>query len=170
MSTKTSVKSSAVKSPAATPPELKALGCTNLRLRQMMRRVAHHYDLEMAKAGLKTTQYSLLTYVLKLGPLRPGELAKGLKISASTLTRNLKPLVDAGWLEVSAGSDARSRTVSITADGRAKREEARHRWKVAQDSLNALLGTERVLALHGLINDSLELLSPLPSEPENEHD
>lgn len=170
MSTKTSVKSSAVKSPAATPPELKALGCTNLRLRQMMRRVAHHYDLEMAKAGLKTTQYSLLTYVLKLGPLRPGELAKGLKISASTLTRNLKPLVDAGWLEVSAGSDARSRTVSITAEGRAKREEARHRWKVAQDSLNALLGTERVLALHGLINDSLELLSPLPSEPENEHD
>ena len=170
MNTKTSVKSSAVKSPVATPPELKALGCTNLRLRQMMRRVAHHYDLEMAKAGLKTTQYSLLTYVLKLGPLRPGELAKGLKISASTLTRNLKPLVDAGWLEVSAGSDARSRTVSITAEGRAKREEARHRWKVAQDSLNALLGTERVLALHGLINDSLELLSPLPSEPENEHD
>eukprot|EP01031_Cornospumella_fuschlensis_P017022 gene17022-20822_t len=87
MDTKTSAKIS-----AATPPELKALGCTNLRLRQMMRRVAHHYDLEMAKAGLKTTQYSLLTYVLKLGPLRPGELAKGLKISASTLTRNLKPL------------------------------------------------------------------------------
>lgn len=170
MNTKTSVKSSVVKSPAATPPELKALGCTNLRLRQMMRRVAHHYDLEMAKAGLKTTQYSLLTYVLKLGPLRPGELAKGLKISASTLTRNLKPLVDAGWLELTAGSDARSRTVSITTDGRAKREEARHRWKVAQDSLNALLGTERVLALHDLINDSLELLSPLPSEPENEHD
>jgi DNA-binding MarR family transcriptional regulator len=165
MSTKTSVKI-----PAVAPPELKALGCTNLRLRQMMRRVAHHYDLEMAKAGLKTTQYSLLTYVLKLGPLRPGELAKGLKISASTLTRNLKPLVDAGWLETSAGSDARSRTVSITAQGRAKREEARYRWKVAQDSLNALLGTERVIALHDLINDSLELLSPLPTESENDHE
>lgn len=170
MNTRTSPKTPVEKASSGTPPELKALGCTNLRLRQMMRRVAHHYDLEMAKAGLKTTQYSLLTYVLKLGPLRPGELAKGLKISASTLTRNLKPLVDAGWLETSAGSDARSRTVSITAEGRAKREEARHRWKVAQDNLNALLGTERVLALHDLINDSLELLSPLPSEPENEHD
>lgn len=164
MSTKTSVKISAVKAPAMTPPELKALGCTSLRLRQMMRRVAHHYDLEMAKAGLKTTQYSLLSYVFKLGPLRPGELARGMKLSASTLTRNLKPLVDAGWLELSPGSDARSRTVSITEQGRAKREEARHRWKVAQDTLNALLGTERVLALHGLINDSLELLSPLPDE------
>ncbi len=168
MNTRTSPKKPDVLT--STPLELKALGCTSLRLRQMMRRVAHHYDLEMAKAGLKTTQYSLLTYVLKLGPLRPGELAKGLKLSASTLTRNLKPLVDAGWLDVAAGSDARSRTVSITEAGRAKREEARHRWKVAQDSLNVLLGTERVLALHGLINDSLELLSPLPDETGNHDD
>ena len=161
MNTRTSLQKPEV---AATSLELKALRCTSLRLRQMMRRVAHHYDLEMVKAGLKTTQYSLLSYVVKLGPLRPGELARGMKLSASTLTRNLKPLVDAGWLEISAGSDARSRTVSITAEGRAKREEARHRWKVAQNSLNTLLGTERVLALHGLINDSLELLSPLPDE------
>ena len=139
--------------------ELKTQGCTNLRLRQLMRRVAHHYDLEMAKAGLKTTQYSLLSYVVKLGPLRPGELAQGLQVSASTLTRNLKPLVDAGWLELAAGTDARSRMVSITPAGRAKREEARQRWKVAQESLNELLGVERVLALHGLINESLELLS-----------
>jgi DNA-binding MarR family transcriptional regulator len=143
---------------------LKSLGCTNMRLRQMMRRVAHHYDLEMAKAGLKTTQYSLLSYVLKLGPLRPGELAKGMKLSASTLTRNMRPLIDAGWLALEPGSDARSRTVSITDLGLAKREEARYRWKVAQDSLNILLGSERVLALHDLINDSLELLSAPPTE------
>lgn len=145
--------------------QLKAQGCTNLRLRQLMRRVAQHYDIEMAKAGLKTTQYSLLSYVLKLGPLRPGELAKGMKVSASTLTRNLKPLIDAGWLELAPGTDARSRSVVITPAGRAKREEARHRWKVAQENLNDLLGVERVLALHGLINESLELLTPL--EPDS---
>lgn len=138
---------------------LRAQGCTHLRLRQLMRRVASHYDLEMARAGLKTTQYSLLSHVLKLGPLRPGELAKSMKFSASTLTRNLKPLVDAGWVEMTAGTDARSRSVVITAAGRAKREQARARWKVAQESLNRLLGAERVLALHGLINESLELLS-----------
>ncbi|MGH6640713.1 MAG: MarR family winged helix-turn-helix transcriptional regulator [Polaromonas sp.] len=148
--------------------ELKTQGCTNLRLRQLMRRVARHYDLEMAKAGLKTTQYSLLSYVFKLGPLRPGELAQGMKVSASTLTRNLKPLVDAGWLELAAGTDARSRMVAITPAGRAKREEARQRWKVAQESLNQLLGAERVLALHRLINESLELLSPTESGVDDE--
>ena len=148
--------------------ELKALGCTNLRLRQLMRRVAQHYDVEMAKVGLKTTQYSLLSHVLKLGPLRPGDLAKSMKVSASTLTRNLKPLVDAGWVALAAGSDARSRSVAITPVGQAKRDEARYRWKLAQDSLNQLLGATRVLALHSLINESLELLTPadLPAEAE----
>ena len=148
------------------PPEteLKTLGCTNFKLRQLMRRVTRHYDLEMAGAGLKTTQYSLLSHVLKLGPLRPGELAKAMKMSASTLTRNLKPLVDAGWLELAAGTDARSRSVAITPSGSAKREEARRHWKVAQESLNEVLGAARVLSLHGLINESLELLSPAQTD------
>ena len=147
-------------SESAALTELKAQGCTNLRLRQLMRRVAQHYDLEMAKAGLKTTQFSLLSYVFKLGPLRPGDLARNMKMSASTLTRNLKPLIDAGWIELAAGSDSRSRSVLITTAGRAKREQARQHWKVAQNSLTHLLGVGRVLALHGLINESLELLTP----------
>jgi DNA-binding MarR family transcriptional regulator len=142
---------------------LKTLGCTNFKLRQLMRQVAQHYDVEMAGAGLKTTQYSLLSHVLKLGPLRPGELARRMKMSASTLTRNLKPLVDAGWVELATGSDARSRTVSITPAGHAKRKEALGHWKIAQESLNQRLGASRVLALHGLINESLELLVPVDS-------
>ncbi|MDR3455337.1 MAG: MarR family winged helix-turn-helix transcriptional regulator [Rhodoferax sp.] len=142
---------------------LKTLGCTNLRLRQLMRRVAHHYDLEMAKAGLKTTQYSLLSHVLRLGPVRPTELARAMQLDASTLTRNLKPLIDAGWVEMSSGSDARSRSITITAQGRTKRSEAQHHWKAAQQSLNQLLGTQRVLALHGLIDESIDLLSSVDS-------
>ncbi|OOG52212.1 MarR family winged helix-turn-helix transcriptional regulator [Polaromonas sp. C04] len=142
---------------------LKTLGCTNLRLRQLMRHVGQHYDLEMAKVGLRTTQYSLLSHVLKLGPVRPTELAKAMQLGASTLTRNLKPLVDAGWVELSAGSDARSRSVTITAQGRAKRAEAQHHWRAAQQSLNRLLGTQRVLALHGLIDESIDLLSSVDS-------
>jgi DNA-binding MarR family transcriptional regulator len=152
------------KSDQAALAELKTQGCTNLRLRQLMRRVAQHYDLEMAKAGLKTTQYSLLSHALKLGPLRPGDLARSMKMSASTLTRNLKPLIDAGWIELASGRDLRSRSVVITPAGSAKREAARQHWKAAQDSLNQLLGVGRVLALHGLINESLELLTPAQAD------
>ena len=57
------------------------------------------------------------------------------------------------------GADARSRAVSITAAGRAKRTEAQRHWKVAQHTLNQTLGVPRVLALHALIDESLALLA-----------
>lgn len=136
-------------------------GCTNLKLRQLMRRVAQHYDHEVGKTGLRGTQYSLLSYVVKLGPLRPGELARVMKVDASTLTRNLKPLIAAGWITLTPGSDGRSRRVAITEAGRDKRTEAQRRWKVAQQDINQLLGPQRVVALHALVDEALALLSPV---------
>ena len=154
---KTLVKPNAV----AQVPKLQ--GCTNLKLRQLMRRVALHYDAEVGKTGLKGTQYSLLSYVVKLGPIRAVDLAVAMRVSASTLSRNLQPLLAAGWIEVNAGDDARSRLIGATAAGQTKRTEAQRKWRVAQEGINTLLGTERVLALHALIDESLELLSPLES-------
>jgi DNA-binding MarR family transcriptional regulator len=141
----------------------KPQGCSNFKLRQLQRRVGQHYDQELAKAGLKTTQYSLLSHVLKLGPIRPGDLAQVMTMDASTLTRNLQPLILAGWVQLGAGADGRSRLIQITEAGRAKRAEAQQFWLAAQQGLNARLGVDRVLALHALIDDALELLAPLPA-------
>ena len=140
-------------------------GCTNFKLRQLVRRVSQLYDHELAKAGLKTTQYSLLSHVLRLGPIRPGDLAAAMTMDASTLTRNLKPLVASGWLDLAPGDDGRSRSVRITPSGRDKREQAQARWRAAQQALNAQLGVERVQALHALIDESLSRLEPaVPGE------
>ena len=136
----------------------KPQGCTNLRLRRLSRLVSRHYDAHVAASGLKTTQYSLLSHVLHLGPLRPVDLARAMNIEASTLTRNLKPLIVAGWVTQGEGADARSRLIAITEEGRAKRAEAQRYWREAQEGLNDLLGVERVLALHALLDESLEVL------------
>lgn len=136
----------------------KPQGCTNLRLRRLSRLVSRHYDAHVAASGLKTTQYSLLSHVLHLGPLRPVDLARAMNVEASTLTRNLKPMVAAGWLTQGEGPDARSRLIAVTDAGRAKRAEAQAHWRDAQLSLNDLLGVERVLALHALLDESLEVL------------
>ncbi len=140
---------------------VKPLGCTNFKLRQLMRRVTQHYDAEVGKVGLKVTQYSLLSHVAKLGPIRPVDLAREMKIGTSTLSRNLQPLVSAGWLELAPGPDGRSRLVSVTEAGRDKRQEAQRRWRVAQESLNQTLGSRRVVELHARIDECMELLSPL---------
>lgn len=133
-------------------------GCTNFKLRSLGRVVSRHYDGALTECGLKTSQYSLLSHVIKLGPLRPIDLARAMNVEASTLTRNLKPLLVAGYLTQCEGVDARSRLISITDAGRVKRVEAQRLWRSAQLDLNRILGTDRVLALHQLVDDSLELL------------
>lgn len=146
----------------------KLQGCTNLKLRQLTRRITQHYDAELAQAGLKTTQYSLLSHVLKLGPIRPGDLAQAMKMDASTLTRNLKPLVSAGWVQLAEGVDGRSRLITITDAGREKRQDAQRHWKRAQTGLNRVLGMPRMLALHTLIDESLDLLAGSPTDTNDE--
>jgi DNA-binding MarR family transcriptional regulator len=147
---------------------VKPQGCTNLKLRQLMRRVAQHYDAEVGKTGLKGTQYSLLSYVCKLGPIRSVDLAREMKVSPSTLSRNLQPLIAAGWLVTEPGDDARSRRVLATDAGRDKRQEAQRRWRVAQENLNSMLGTRRVVALHALLDECSELLDPVPPGEDDE--
>lgn len=144
---------------------VKPQGCTNLKLRQLSRAVTRHYDAYVAPTGLKNTQYSLLSHVVLLGPIRPTDLARRMRLDASTLTRNLQPLVAAGWIALGAGDDARSRLVSATAAGRAKRAEGQKAWKQAQLALNARLGIERVVALHAMLDECLQILD----EPEDEH-
>jgi DNA-binding MarR family transcriptional regulator len=145
----------------------KPRGCTSFKVRQLSRRLSQHYDAEVSKSGLKTTQYSLLSNLARIGPSRPVDLASELKMTASTLSRNLQPLIAAGWISLGAGADARSRLVQITDEGDAKRREAQLHWKAAQQKLNALLGVERVLALHRLIDESMELLGA-EDEPDAE--
>ena len=139
-------------------------GCTHFKLRQLARRVGRDYDAVLATAGLKTSQYSLLNAIARLAPVRPGDLAARMGLDASTLTRNLAPLVAAGWASVGPGENLRTRSVELTDAGRAKLDEARRKWKSAQQALNARLGTERVAQLHALIDDCLALLEAADEE------
>jgi DNA-binding MarR family transcriptional regulator len=138
---------------------VKPRGCTNLKLRQLDRVVTRHYDAYVAATGLRNTQYSLLSHVVLMGPIRPTDLAQRMGLDASTLTRNLQPLVARGWLRQGPGEDARSRLVEASAEGRLKRLEAQRAWKQAQLALNERLGAKRVAALHALIDECMGRLT-----------
>jgi len=139
-------------------------GCTNLKLRQLGRMVTRHYDRYMSEVGLKNTQYALLSHVVKLGPIRPVDLARRMQMDASTLTRNLQPMAAQGWLTVSAGENARSRLVEATAAGYAIRAQGQRAWKAAQLALNEKFGIARVLALHDLLDSCIASLDEEPSD------
>lgn len=144
---------------------IKPQGCTNLKLRQLTRMVTRHYDRYVAESGLKNTQYALLSRVVRLGPVRPSDLAKDMQMDASTLTRNMQPLVGQGWLSIGAGGDARSRLVDVTEAGRIKQAEGQCAWKEAQLALTERLGVECVVALHELLDACIECLNDDPDDP-----
>lgn len=147
-------------------------GCTNLKLRRLSRAVSRWYDEDVRSLGLKGSQYSLLSHVVKLAPVQPGALAQAMGLDASTLTRNLRPLLAAGWVAMQPGSDARSRLVVATPAGAALREQAQRRWRASQERINHTLGPERVVALHALLDDCTALLmaadSPGTGDPDEQ--
>ncbi|MCH7345595.1 MarR family winged helix-turn-helix transcriptional regulator [Pelomonas sp. CA6] len=133
-------------------------GCTNFKLRQLTRRVSGFCEPFFADSGLTTAQYALLSHVLKLGPIAPGQLARKMDLDASTLSRNLQALLEAGLVEMGPGDDNRSRLLSATPAGAALRRQVQASWKKAQRALNERLGEARVQQLHQLLDECLALM------------
>jgi len=126
--------------------------CTHLRVRKLSRAISRLYDAEMAGIGLRMTQFSLLACVERLGPVSPSALAEAMTMDASTLTRNLRPLLARRWAAQESGQDARQRIVTLTELGAATLLSARGRWRRAQKHVRAVLGDADLTTLNSLID------------------
>jgi DNA-binding MarR family transcriptional regulator len=113
--------------------------CLSLALRQASRAVSRVYDEEMRRIGLRTTQFSILRVLSDKAELRQRDLAELTVHEETTLTRNLRPLVKAGWVTERPGRDRREKWLKITSSGVAKLKEARPMWKRAQQRMRSCL-------------------------------
>jgi DNA-binding MarR family transcriptional regulator len=141
-------------------PSTPSGGCTCFSLRKLTRTVSRLYDLHLAAAGMKTTQYSLLRSIAREA-LPVAELAARLSTERTTLTRTLRPLIDAGWVVLKPGADSRQRIVTITDNGRDAIRTARQAWRRAQTELEETLGMKAVRDLHLQLDAALSQLTPL---------
>ena len=142
------------------PDSGKQIGCTCFELRKVARTVTRLYDQHLAAAGLRTTQFSLLRWIAH-APLPVAVLAARTNTERTTLTRNLKPLIDAGWVVLKPGADARQRIVTITPAGRRVADAAVAAWQSAQAELERALGVDAVRALHAQLHATLNGIQPL---------
>lgn len=125
--------------------------CTCFAVRRLSRRITQLYDQHLTDVGLKTTQYSLLSHVRARPGLSMGELAELMGMERSTLTRNLRPLTDAGWVLASRGAlDTRTVCVELSPAGVQLLRGARLAWKQAQAALETELGPVQARQLHHL--------------------
>jgi DNA-binding MarR family transcriptional regulator len=126
--------------------------CSAYKTRQLAKMVMTHFEKNIKHIGLKGTQFSLLGFVDRDGPIKPTVLAQNMGLSTSTLSRNMQPLIAQGWLSLGDGVDARSRTLWITPSGRKVFLQAAKHWQQAQTSLGEQVGLKNLATLHCMID------------------
>jgi len=145
----------------ALPP----LPCTGARARRLTRRMTAFYEGYLREVGLRLPQYSLLMHLTR-APQSLLHLAERMDMDRTTLTRALKPLVEAGWVVRHASDDARQRLYALSDSGRQKRDQAQTVWVEAQLALETVLGRDFTAELNAQLEAALERLRPALS-PEN---
>ncbi len=117
--------------------------CTNRKLRMATRLVTQAYDTAMQSAGLKATQFTLLATLRGLGNPPLTKLAEAMVMDRTTLTRNLKPLVNKGLIRIGTEQDQRVRQIQLTPQGRQLLDDAMPQWQQIQIRVVESLGQER---------------------------
>jgi len=126
-----------------------ANACLAVRLRMVTRAVSALYDRALAARDLTVAQLNILVFVGKAGPCVPGAIGRMLQMERSTVSRNLRPLLQRGWL-AGEGAGTRLREVQLTGRGRQRLAAALEDWRTAQQEARELLGAAGANAVRAL--------------------
>jgi DNA-binding MarR family transcriptional regulator len=132
------------------PAEVIAGECLAVRVRALNRAVTAMYDDALRPHGLRVGQLNLLVAVARMGPARPGDLCRLLRMDKSTLSRDVEVMRRSGWLEVDESAGGRARPLRVLPDGHALLEAVVPAWRRAQEQAHRLLGgdgAEAVMAM-----------------------
>lgn len=132
--------------------------CTALNLRKASRVVTKLFDEALKPLGVRSTQLPVLVTLKMLGPTTMRQLSAELVMSPTTLTRNLKPLLNRGMVQVLSGEDKRTREISLGEQGRKLLEEAVPLWEKAQGFTIESLGQPRWRSLITELSTAVEVL------------
>ena len=127
------------------------VACNCLALRQAARHVTQIYDQHLAPAGLRTTQFSVLARLDRLGPVAIHELAASLVMDRTTTGRALRPLEREGLVAIGPGPDGRTRALSVTPAGKARLAQATPLWREAQRAFEAGYGSAEAADLRAAL-------------------
>ena len=114
--------------------------CNCLALRQAARHISQIYDRQLAQAGLRSTQYSILSKLGRLGAMPISKLALTMVMDRTALSRAIGPLERDGLVKVGAGPDGRTRSVSLATTGEARLKAAAVHWRRAQKEFEIAVG------------------------------
>ncbi len=130
--------------------------CNCLALRQAARHLTQIYDRRLAEEGLRSSQYSILSKLGRLGAMPIGKLAEAMVMERSALGRALGPLERDRLVAVGPGPDGRTRSVSLTAAGQARFKAAAVHWRRVQKEFEAAFGADAAEGLRATLRRVVE--------------
>ena len=127
--------------------------CNCLAVRQAARHITQFYDQFLAPSGLRTTQFSILAKLRRLGPVTINALAAEMVMDRTTLGRNILPLERDGLIAVEQGSrDRRSKELRVTEAGEARFRAGMKGWVPAQREFEKAFGAKRTSDMRALLH------------------
>jgi len=137
----------------ATTASLEPDVCNCLAARQAARHITQFYDQYLASSGLRTTQFSILAKLRRLGPMTINRLAREMVMDRTTLGRNILPLERDGLIAVEQGSsDRRSKELRVTKAGEARFRAGVKGWVQAQRQFEKAFGAKRTADMRALLH------------------
>jgi DNA-binding MarR family transcriptional regulator len=134
-----------------------AFPCLCAVIRKTGRALTRQYDQYLKPSGLKVTQYSMLVNIDRNKDITVSDLAKLLLMDQTTVTRNLRVLEKSEYIQTSPDpTDNRVKRIQVTETGKAKIDEAKPFWEIAQEEMVRILGREDIEHLF----DSLKKVVP----------
>ena len=123
------------------PPDAVLDVCLCHSVRRAARALSRLYDAALAPYGLKSGQFTLLTAIAALGPVSVSRLGEIMRMDASTLSRNLKPLRAAGYLHADGASGRRAGQMELTSAGSKLLADSLPAWQAIQSEVTRKVGS-----------------------------
>ena len=115
-------------------------GCAAYQFRRTSRAVARLYDAALSPAGIRSTQFAILTAIAKLQPVAISRVAEILVIDLTTMTRSLKLLQKEGLIQIAPRGVRRQRLLTLTLKAEKALALAVPLWREMQARFLAKLG------------------------------
>lgn len=124
--------------------------CPVFNIRAAARIITQLFDEELKPSGLQVTQFAVLVGIASMESPTINQLAQGMVMDRTTLTRNLKPIESQGLIRIKKGIDKRTSNVELTAKGKTALHKTLPYWENARAKFSDELGVKFV---QGLLKD-----------------
>ena len=114
--------------------------CVNARLRRLHRMINTAYQQKINPFGLRGSMLSILFIIGKNPGINQKSLADLLVLDASTMSRDLKKLMEKKWVQIEKGEDSRSSVLSLTNEGYKLVDEIAPVWEALHTKVQDILG------------------------------